>query len=770
MSREEILADFQACTGIEDFGIALHHLEEANWVLMDAVNRAIPQDGGGGVDPVAEGGGEAPQIVGPLLPQRGSPPPEMEGVGGGGAPSMPQLLPSSPPRLHTAIQESISAAMGPGGLPGSFSSNLAGPAGIMGASSGMMGGAGVSISSDFLPMGSSTRSRMLELNVEYRDRMVRLKVPDHESIQTVKTLLQAEVGVPPCQQELRGWKGAAPFPVTDRRLLSEMNLPKENFLYLLTPELPTVAPGTEDDPGSSAETNYKLTIIDEHEGGKMYNLTFPGRHTVNQVKRDVATVTGIPVFRQEWTGWPEDTNDELSLLQISLPIVHTLTVTQVPLAAISRTVNFRTEDGQGTSGLDVEPLNISDEVEDYSFQVVRHDGPSGSSQRPIVLDDTANSDVEISDDDYQDAPEPMDDDDFLLAQPSRSGIQPLLPDDFGDEALAGIKFGEEFGNRYGHPHPQFFPGSLEDALGEACNKPTSERRMLAVYLHHDSSVLTNVFCTQVFCAEAVLGLLSQNFVTWGWDLTYSSNKQRLLDMISRHFGSVASATIRNFSIEKLPLVILVAKLKGNMEIIQVIHGNVILDEFMSALLSAGETYQSQLSVEKAEEQERTERNWVKDEQEKAFQEAQLRDQEREVALKEAEEESRLQEQVEEAKRRSEQEAREAEEREKARQVREAELTLPPEPAADSGAPLANIRFRTPSETFARRFLASDPLSILLLFLRSKGYRPEEYKVLSTFPRRDLSSLPDTSSLEVLKLCPQETLTLEAISSGDSDSE
>ena len=34
----------------------------------------------------------------------------------------------------------------------------------------MMGGTGVSISSDFLPMGSSTRSRMLELNVEYRDR------------------------------------------------------------------------------------------------------------------------------------------------------------------------------------------------------------------------------------------------------------------------------------------------------------------------------------------------------------------------------------------------------------------------------------------------------------------------------------------------------------------------------------------------------------------------------------------------------------------------
>ena len=66
------------------------------------------------------------------------------------------------------------------------------------------------------------------------------KVPDHESIATVKTLLQEKTGIPPCQQELRGWKGNALFPATDRRLLSELNLPKENFLYLLTPEIPPI--------------------------------------------------------------------------------------------------------------------------------------------------------------------------------------------------------------------------------------------------------------------------------------------------------------------------------------------------------------------------------------------------------------------------------------------------------------------------------------------------------------------------------------------------
>ena len=90
----------------------------------------------------------------------------------------------------------------------------------------------------------------------------------------------------------------------------------------------------------------------------------------------------------------------------------------------------------------------------------------------------------------------------------------------------------------------------------------------------------------------------ENFVTWGWDLTFNSNKQMLLDMVAGHFGSVASFTIKNCSIEKLPLVILVAKIKGNLEIFRVVNGNVTLNEFMSRLLSVGESYQRLLIVEK----------------------------------------------------------------------------------------------------------------------------------------------------------------------------
>ena len=63
--------------------------------------------------------------------------------------------------------------------------------------------------------------------------------------------------------------------------------------------------------------NLRITVVDETHD-KTYNLNFPGSHTVLQVKRDVATVTDIPVFRQSWSGWPEDCNDDLSLLQVGL--------------------------------------------------------------------------------------------------------------------------------------------------------------------------------------------------------------------------------------------------------------------------------------------------------------------------------------------------------------------------------------------------------------------------------------------------------------------
>jgi len=710
------LANFQACTGIEDIGKALEHLEESSWVLVDAVNRAIPAspEHQGGVNPLAPGTppptrSTTPPLLGPLS----------NASSDYTTPSFPQMV--------TPISESFSSYFNSeasvAGPSSQASGGLFGRACPPGASGLSRPSAGVSLACDFLPLGPSQRSRMLDLNITYRDRMIPLKVPDSESIRVVKELLQAEINVPPCQQELRGWATDTPFPQTDRRLLSELNLPKENFLSLMTPEIPPIAASSQPEEPPKEEIKITLKITDTtHE--KDYTLTFPDQKLVGEVKKDVSTVTSIPVFRQVWTGWPPNTLDLLSLADCGIENNATLKVNQKPT-----------------------DLNM-----------------------PIVVDDDEEDVLQVSDDEYQDAPEHMDDEDIFVSQPSRSGIQPLLPDDFGDEALAGIKFGEEFCNRYGQPSPTFFPGSLDDALTESCNKNSEERRMLAVYLHHDNSVLTNVFCTQVLCADASIGLLSENFVTWGWDLTFSSNMRRLLDMINRHFGSVAASTLRTFDIEKFPLVILVAKIRGNLEILQIIHGNTTLAEFMTEVLSATENYNHQVGFEKREERERTERNDMKEQQERAFQEAQLLDQVKEKERQDAEMEAQLQEQMDEAKRRSEIEAKECEERRRREEQDAAAQILPQEPASSDTSPQANIRFRTPRETLTRRFLATDTLNTLLLYLSSVGYRPKEYKILSSWPRRDISVLEPNSSLAQLKLCPQETLTLEAHNLQDSDSE
>lgn len=712
-SREEILANFQACTGIEDLEVAILQLEEANWNLTDAVNKAIPSEPTP-PPPTANTSSIATETQGPQIfnPFR----------------STENHRSSSPP---ITVDDSPTAPAPPP----------------------LRMGPSVSIADDFFAGPSSSsyqaRTRMLEFNIQHNNRMIHLKVPDSEDVKTLKQLLQSETGYPPCQQELRGLKVNSVFPMTDRRKLNELNLPKENFLYLVTPNSgdddDEVTNGETDKPSDPESEDYTLEIFDESTK-KEYKLNFRPTKTVLDIKIDVSMLTNISVSKQIWKGWPEDVMDELSLVQTGIPKRHKL--------------SLRPKD----SSLDMPIVDLTQ-------------GASTSNSRPSGTIDIHSD----SDNDFEDPQDMMDDDDNIFVSDkalSSKRIQPLIPDDYGsDDAMAAIRFAEEFSNRYGQPHPMFFPGSLDDAIRESCSQPAKDRKMLAVYLHHDSSVLTNVFCTQALCSDSVCSFLNENFVTFGWDLTFSSNKTRAVNMITKHFGSVAASTLKNMDIEKLPVLVLIYKLRGSMEIFQMLHGNVMLDELMSRLLAAYEQYQAQLSVEIREEEERAARDAVKREQDLAFEMSLMADREKEAA-KEKEEAERLAKEAEERK-----------QKEKADKIREARVRklsarLPPEPKDEKaeGRPVSQLRFRIPAthtreedgtvsngetksdtskrDTLERRFLASDSLQTVLDYLTIEGFPHEEYKVLSSWPRRDLTSLDTSQTLKELKLYPQETLTLE----------
>ena len=47
---------------------------------------------------------------------------------------------------------------------------------------------------------------------------------------------------------------------------------------------------------------------------------------------------------------------------------------------------------------------------------------------------------------------------------------------------------------------------------QAYNKPMNDRKMVALYLHHDSPILTNVFCTQVCIGLEVAVLMNFYFL------------------------------------------------------------------------------------------------------------------------------------------------------------------------------------------------------------------------------------------------------------------
>lgn len=64
--------------------------------------------------------------------------------------------------------------------------------------------------------------------------------------------------------------------------------------------------------------------------------------------------------------------------------------------------------------------------------------------------------------------------------------------------------------------------------------------------------------------------------------------------------------------------------------------------------------------------------------------------------------------------------------------------LPPEPPATVEG-ITKIRFRVPKgENLERRFKQDAQLQTLLDFLVVEGYPTEEFKVISSWPRRDVS--------------------------------
>uniref|UniRef100_A0A8C7KU46 Fas (TNFRSF6) associated factor 1 n=1 Tax=Oncorhynchus kisutch TaxID=8019 RepID=A0A8C7KU46_ONCKI len=549
--------------------------------------------------------------------------------------------------------------------------------------------------------------RMLNFRVEYRQRTVEVVIEEGSVVGEIKQILETELQVPVSKMQLKGWKSG---DLSDSIVLQSLHLPKNNSLYVLTPEItPTASTSQNSVLQESLNQNF-LLVISHREAQRDYNLNFPGSRTIQEVKRNVSDLINIPVRHQQWEGWPASASDSMTLAAsgISYPCHH--------LGVCRRS----------------SPANTREPTEECADVHMVSDSEG---------------------DDFEDASEFGVEESEMFGMGTSTGCRkaPLMPENTENEVDALLHFTAEFTTRYGECHPVFFIGTLEAASQEAFYGKARDRKLLAIYLHNDESVLGNVFCSQMMCADSIVSYLSQNFITWAWDVTKEANKARLLTMCTRHFGSVVAQTIRTYKTDQFPLLLIVMGKRTSNEVLNVIQGNTTVDELMMRLMGAMEIFTAQQQEDIKDEDEREAREMVKREQDEAYQLSLEADRKkREAQEREQAEQLRLQ-----------QIQKEADDEKEAIRL-SLEHALPPEPAEEGGEPISKLRIRTPSGEFlVRRFLGSTKLQVLFDFVASKGYPWEDFKLLTTFPRRNITQLDPASSLLEAKLFPQETLFLEA---------
>ncbi|XP_076220942.1 fas associated factor casp isoform X2 [Nomia melanderi] len=623
-TRDEILADFQACTGIDDVGDAIKYLEESSWDLLAAVNQAMPR----GTQ---------------QLPSEMSPDIEM-------IEEIERTPHSSSSSSQTTNDSRNSSKMDvvENSKPGTSKSKSYGS------------------------------GRTLTFCVNYLSNVYKINLSESSRVRDLKQLIWEQTNVPSCQQQLRGWKKT---PESASTTLQSLDLPKENTLYMST--LSDLM--TDDDKLKYAERmtqTYTLNIKDETHK-KMYNLKFHGTSTVLDVKSGIYSLIDVPIRNQQWKGWPSTVkNDSIMLAQTGIFYPeHDLSVTELPSKEEKK---------------DVIDLVESDSSEDEAYDV--------------------------------EDPESFNVDDDIFIDIKTTKPQRLMPDNVTDETVGTLHFAEEFEKRYGQAHPEFYTGKFKDAVKESCLKPAKERKLLAVYLHHDNSILANVFCTQLLGFETVLQVLSANFVVWGWDITYESNKQRFLLSVKETLGSVAALAMKNIDVDTLPVLVIIMRIRSNTEIFTTVHGNVGVSELLTNLIHAVDVFQEYRIADIGVEEERQARERVKQEQDRAYQESLDADRAKEKA-KELE------------KRRKEEAENErlAEEARKEAYRQTIESSLPPEPLEGVNDGVLRVRIWLPAgRVLQRRFQSDTPLQTLLNFLIAEGYPTEEYRILRSWPRRDVS--------------------------------
>jgi hypothetical protein len=330
---------------------------------------------------------------------------------------------------------------------------------------------------------------------------------------------------------------------------------------------------------------------------------------------------------------------------------------------------------------------------------------------------------------------------------------PLVPSEYStlDEALQN--FVAVFESRYGPLHPFCYLSTLQESLTEAFDAPgrdVNERKPVAIYLHNDNSVACNIFAQQVMCSDTISPLLKAQFITWGWDVTYPENRQRLLDWLELLNLNDVAQTIRHIRRENYPVLLVLIKDRGTVQPVTYASGHDSPDAVLEKLMNGLDMFLAVKNRALGEERARMEREDLRAKQVAELEESKAMDKAKQ------EERERAARQEREAV-----EALEREEKETLARQEELKASLPSEPAP-TDKDIITIRLRFPTgDQHIRRFRMDEPVKWLVVYSESLGFNMKIYRLFtSDVPKKDVATLDNNKSFRELKWPPREQITID----------
>jgi FAS-associated factor 2 len=294
-----------------------------------------------------------------------------------------------------------------------------------------------------------------------------------------------------------------------------------------------------------------------------------------------------------------------------------------------------------------------------------------------------------------------------------------------DPATEAARFIQMLESHYGANHPAFLNGTYLQAVERA----RSECKLLVIYLHCELNDNAANFCRNTLCTEVVESFINDNFVSWGSNIKYPQGYQ---------VNNLLSATTYPYIAVLCCNPVVGDLTSSSVGIVDRIEGTTSTDDLIARLYHSLEGYGSLLSNVRTERARRETDRLLRDEQDAAYRQSLLEDQEKERKMREAQERSEREE-----KERAEREAEEERERVsreqaklQAREIRR--LNIPPE-STEKESVLLVVKLPDGKQV-RRKFRTADTMQIVLDYVDCSQPEGEElyeyamdYVLVSNFP-------------------------------------